>query len=130
MRRLIAVSAVLAGLYAMPVLAHAENLTGGDWVLSGQGGKGGPFLRFEAGRVGGSGGCNEFGASYKQSGDSLSFSPIAATRMACAGSAMDTERAFFGMLERVQGMKLDGDTLTLLDGSGKVIGTLTRRMAQ
>lgn len=130
MRRLTAVTAVLAGLLAMPVLAHAEKLSGGEWVLAGQSGQGAPFLRFEAGRVGGSGGCNGFGASYKQSGSSLSFSPIAATRMACAGNAMETEHAFFAMLEQVKGMKLDGDTLQLLDGKGQVIATLTRRMGQ
>ena len=130
MRRLIALSAILIGLGAMPVLAHAEKLAGGEWVLNGHSGKGAPFLRFEAGRVGGSGGCNQFGAGYQQSGDRLSFEPIMSSRMACMGAAMETENAFFDMLGRVQGMKLEGDTLKLLDASGKVIGALTRRMAQ
>lgn len=133
MRRLIALfalSAVLAGLHAVPALAHAEKLAGGEWVLAGKSGKAAPYLRFEGGRVAGSGGCNRFGASYTQSGDSLSFSPVAATRMACKGAPMTTEHAFFDMLGRVKAMRIEGDTLSLLDGKGQVIGKLTRRMAQ
>lgn len=130
MRRRFVLTAILAALQVAPALAHADKLAGGEWALAGKSGEDQPYLRFEGGRVGGSGGCNRFGASYSQSGDSLSFSPIAATRMACKGSAGETERAFFDMLGRVKGMKLSDDTLTLLDAEGRVLGTLTRRMTE
>ncbi|MCA3555598.1 META domain-containing protein [Aestuariivirga sp.] len=128
MRQLIAVSGLTLALLAGPALAHQEKLAGADWVLAGQTGQRAPFLRFEAGRVAGLGGCNRFGASYQLKGDRLSFSAIAATRMACDG--MEAEQAFFAMLGKVKAMKLDGDRLELLDGQGKVLAAFARRTAE
>jgi heat shock protein HslJ len=120
---------LLLAVPVAPAFAHQDKLAGADWVLAGQTGARAPFLRFEGGRVGGLGGCNRFGASYEIKGDSLSFSPIAATRMACE-SGMDTEQAFFDMLGKVKGLKLAGDRLELLDGQGKVLATFARRVAE
>ncbi|MCA3559811.1 MAG: META domain-containing protein [Aestuariivirga sp.] len=129
MRQLLAVSGLILALLAEPALAHQEKLAGADWVLAGQTGQRAPFLRFEAGRVAGLGGCNRFGAGYELKGGRLSFSPISATRMACAGR-MEAEQAFFAMLGKVKAMKLDGDTLQLLDGEGKVLAAFARRVAE
>ena len=130
MRRIIAVSCLMFGLFAAPALAHSEKLGGADWVLAGQSGQRAPFLRFEAGRVNGLGGCNRFGSSYKLNGDELTFGMPMATRMACAPKLMKAEQDFFEMLSRVKRMKLDGDRLSLLDGNGKVLATFDRRAAQ
>lgn len=130
MRALIFLCCLLfAAAVAPPALAHGERLAGGEWVLSGDTGSDAPTLRFEAGRVAGKGGCNRFGGRYEERGQDLRFSPLAATRMACAAEAMRKEHAFFGMLEKVRGFTLSGDTLTLLDEAGKALAAFTRRLA-
>lgn len=130
MRRIIAASCIMLGLLAVSAAAHAEKLAGADWVLDGQTGQRAAYLRFEAGRVSGLGGCNRFGSRYDLEGDRLTFTPPMATRMACAPHIMKAEQDFFEMLARVKRMELEGDTLKLLDGSGKVLATFSRRLAQ
>lgn len=130
MRRIIAASLVMFGLLAGGAAAHAEKLSGADWVLDGQTGQRAAFLRFEAGRVSGLGGCNRFGSRYDLEGDRLTFSPPMATRMACAPDLMKAEQAFFEMLAQVKRMTLSDDRLSLLDADGKVLATFNRRVAQ
>ena len=129
MFRTLALCFTLLAMLAAPALAHEDRLVGADWVLAGETGARAPFLRFDGGRVGGLGGCNRFGGTYELKGDSLTFSPLAATRMACAND-MAKEQAFFDMLGKVKGMKLEGDRLELLDGQGKVLASLSRRVAE
>ena len=130
MRRLIAASFLILGLLAVPAAADQDELTGANWVLAGEAGSRAPFLRFEGGRVAGLGGCNRFGGTYDHDGDRLSFSPLAATRMACPGEVMKVEQAFFDMLAKVKGMTLTGETLELLDGDGKALARFDKRLAQ
>ena len=129
MRRMIALTLLMLAVLAGPAFAHEEKLAGGEWVLDGAGERG-PLLRFEAGRVAGIGGCNRFGGRYELTGDALSFSPLMATRMACRPDLMKAEQDFFDMLGKVKAMKLDGDTLQLLDGEGQQLARFTRRVAQ
>lgn len=129
MRRIMAVSCLVLGLMAGHSRAHQERLAGADWVLAEAAGKQAPYLRFDAGRVAGLGGCNRFGGRYESTGDSLSFSTLIATRMACQPEVMSAEHAFFDMLDKVKAMKLDGDRLDLLDGAGKALGSFVRRVA-
>ena len=112
---------------ATPGSAHEDKLAGGEWVLDGGGSKP-AVLRFEAGRVSGTGGCNRFGGSYESIGDKLSFSPLAATRMACEPEVMQAEQDFFAMLDRVRAMTLEGDALELRDESGATLARFTRRI--
>ena len=52
------------------------------------------------GSVSGSSGCNRFQTTVTQSGDILTFGPIAATRMACPPDTDMQEKALFGLLSR------------------------------
>lgn len=80
-------------------------------------------LRFDAdGSASGSGGCNSYGGSYTLAGDALSFSPLAATRMACAPAVMDQEQHFFDALAKVTHYAVADDGALLLEtGEGKEI---------
>lgn len=129
MPRILALICLLLGVLVQPAFAHDDKLAGADWVLDGATGKRAPFLHFDGGRVGGFAGCNRFGGQYEQTGGGLSFSPLAATRMACM-DGMDTEQQFLDMLGKVKGMKLEGDKLELLDAQGKVLASFTRRVAE
>src|SRR5215213_4835986 len=54
-------------------------------------------------KAAGSGGCNQYSAGYTSDGNStLTFGPIAATRMACAGNGGTSETAYFAALSRVR----------------------------
>lgn len=119
--------AAAAGL--APALAHDDTLAGGEWVPTGTRGPGGPMLRFDAGRVAGTGGCNRFGGHYEQEGATLIFSPLATTRIACAPEVMRREQAFFAMLKKVRRIDIRDGTLTLLDDAGVPLARFSRGAA-
>lgn len=77
-------------------------------------------LTFDAStqRVTGSGGCNRISGTYERSADSLRFSPMVATRMACP-QGMEREAAFLGALGSTRTFTIHGDTL-LLDNEARV----------
>lgn len=71
-------------------------------------------------RVAGSGGCNRINGGFELEGDQLRFGRMAATRMACP-DGMDQEQRFLAALARVQGHRIDGSHLELLDAAGKPV---------
>ena len=94
---------------------------GGEAATTGAGGK--PvdleFLSAEA-RAAGFSGCNRYTGGYSREGASehaspLSFGNLAGTMMACM-EGDELERSYLQMLGRVDGFRLQGDTLSLLAG--------------
>lgn len=69
----------------------------------------------------GSAGCNRFSGTYTVAGDRLSISPLATTKMACAGYVMTQERVFLAAMGRVASFAIEGAQLTLLDRSGAML---------
>jgi heat shock protein HslJ len=81
-----------------------------------------------AGRVSGTAGCNRYHAAYKAGGDTLRFSSVAATRMACAEPAVDEqERAFLRALESVATLGFEGNRLVMRDQDGAMAIILERK---
>jgi putative lipoprotein len=74
----------------------------------------------EDGRVTGSGGCNRLSGGYTLDGNSLSFTGVASTRMACM-RGMETESSFLAALEHVQSWKISNGQLELVDEDGKML---------
>lgn len=73
----------------------------------------------EDGSLTGSGGCNTYTASWEASGsDSLTISPVASTKKACAEDVMATEQAYFAALAAVSTYQITGNSLTLRDKDG------------
>lgn len=69
-------------------------------------------------------GCNGFNGRYTRRGDSLRFSPIASTRMACMDPVRgDVEQPFVTALGATDRMTVRGDTLLLL-GGGRTVARL------
>ena len=107
------------------VLPPAD-LAGTSWSIAAIDGEAVPrtpayFLNFERERLGGKAGCNGFGGPYEVSGRTLVPGPIAATRMACPGPAMDHERRALAVLQGpVQLDYRDGDTLILRGRAGTI----------
>jgi heat shock protein HslJ len=74
------------------------------------------------GRLAGRAGCNRYTGNWARQGHDLRFGRIAATRMACAGPAMDVETRLFEMMDKVVRQdRPDERTLILVTGDGRRI---------
>lgn len=91
----------------------------------------GPSLQFEAeNRAGGYAGCNTYGGSYRVDGDSLSFSDIFRTLMACQDQAiMQQEDRYLEALQTTGEFDIDGDRLTIVYGDGQGVLNFVRPTA-
>lgn len=88
-----------------------------------------PTLLFDsAGQVSGVTGCNRYTGTATLSGKTLTFSPLATTRMACIDTTrMAQEQQFLGDMQGVRGYELSGDArLRLQDANGATVILLTR----
>ena len=115
-------------------LASMMNLLNAKWALQSLAGQSNlgelfsnklPFLQFDtaAKRVSGNNGCNNLsGPLTIEDGNKISFSQLAATKMACPGNG---ENAFMDALNKVTNFKLDGGVLTLLS-QGQELMKLTQ----
>ncbi len=76
-------------------------------------------MQFEANRLSGRAGCNNFSGPYSVGSDGLQAGPLMMTRMACPGPAMTHERAVADILRgRVRLYYPDGDTLLMRGAAG------------
>jgi D-alanyl-D-alanine carboxypeptidase len=82
------------------------------------------ILNRSEGRAQGSGHCNRFTGSFTTDGIStIRFGGLLSTKMACSG--LEAESAFFGILEKTTGFRLEGDTLVLLGANSEVLATFS-----
>jgi len=72
--------------------------------------------------VSGNAGCNRMFGRYALKGDAIKFDQMGGTRMFCE-ARMELEQKFLGMFGEVSGWRITGNTLQLLDGAGKAVGT-------
>ena len=71
-------------------------------------------------RTGGRGGCNSYFTQAEITGESLRFSAVAATQVACAAEAVTAqEQAFFAALVATRFWRLRDGKLVLLDAGGR-----------
>lgn len=85
-------------------------------------------LRLREGRASGKAGCNSYGASWEITADGgTRFGETMSTRMACLEptGAMQVERGVFNALQHATRLRRDGETLVMLDASGKPLAKLT-----
>jgi heat shock protein HslJ len=129
--------AAAAGILASTFGAHAsiaQDATGGirgtDWQLVSlgdaplaQGGHGPVAFTLGPDNVlKGTTGCNTIKSGYTLDGSDIAFSMPLTTKKYCA-SARPTEAAFLNVLQSARGYAVEGDTLTLTAGDGRVLAT-------
>lgn len=73
---------------------------------------------FEDGQVSGSAGCNRYFGGYQVEGEKLTFDALGSTRMLCDDARNERETEFLTAMQSVEGYRLEGDRLILLDGEG------------
>ena len=84
------------------------------------------ILNAQDGKASGFSGCNRYQGSFSKEGKSahgtpLKFGPMAVTMRACA-EGDEAERAYLKMLDGVDGYRIQGSSLVLLEGA-KVVAT-------
>lgn len=74
----------------------------------------------EDGKLTGSGGCNNYFATYNVSGSSLTFGPAGSTKKICAEpeGIMEQEERYLSILKAVRSYEIEGNQLELLDMNG------------
>jgi heat shock protein HslJ len=132
----LAVALALAGCVGEKKSAPSVKIEDRDWdvvqvgeMQNPQSNGGRPAtLRFDtqAQRAAGNSGCNRYSATYRLSGDSLSFGPAISTRMACA-EGMDLETAWLGALAKIVTWSATESTLTLNGADGPLARLAERR---
>ncbi|MDO8484812.1 MAG: META domain-containing protein [Candidatus Limnocylindrales bacterium] len=78
-------------------------------------------IRVAAGRVEVEAGCNTGGGTVADTPDTLTFGPIALTKMACEPGSMAVETAVVGVLSGAVGYTIDADVLTLDAGGAGLV---------
>jgi putative lipoprotein len=105
----------------------AADLAGTSWTIVSVGGApvvegSGADLTFDAaGSVSGSTGCNSVSGTYALDGTSLTFGPLATTRMACEEALMTQETAVLDALAAVEGWEVDADGNLHLTGGTELV---------
>ncbi|MGF1503896.1 MAG: META domain-containing protein [Anaerolineae bacterium] len=112
-----------------PVPEQEVGLAGTEWQLASINGSS-PIegtdatLRFEEdGIMGGSTGCNQYGGSYRASGDNLTVTEMAWTEMACLEpeGIMEQESEFTRILSSAHGFDLTGSVLEIYADGGYLV---------
>lgn len=80
-----------------------------------------PTLTLADGQASGFAGCNTYTGSYELDGDSITFGPLASTKMACEEAKMATENAYLPALQSADAWAIDGDELVLSAGGTEVL---------
>ena len=78
-------------------------------------------IRITAGRVDLKPGCNSGGGTVAVTRDTLTFGPIALTKMACEAGPRSVETAVVAVLSGAVGYTIDADTLTFRAGDSGLI---------
>lgn len=104
-----------------------ETLNDSNWTLLSVNGKDAlpnveANLAFADGRISGTAGCNRLMGGYSQNGDTLDFTEIASTRMACPAPNMEQEHAVSDVLKKgVKVHHLEDGTMELRAPDGKML---------
>lgn len=125
-RSVLVCAVVVAAMVATSCSASGEtdSLVGTNWTLTSMNGQppvSGSTITagFDAaGKVGGSSGCNSYGATYQVSGSSLTIGQAVSTLMACEETLMQQEADYLAALSATASYAVSGGTLTLKDSSG------------
>ncbi len=100
---------------------RVESVIRGDAASSTPGGTEAHFTFTADGRVSGSTGCNRFTGAYEAAADTIAFSQVAMTKMACSGEVNALEMAVTVLFDgRPVAYRIEANqmTLTYVDGTG------------
>jgi len=76
----------------------------------------------DGGQVTGTTGCNRFNGPATVDGDTITFGPLATTRMACPTDVAEVERSVLHVLDGQVTYEVDGATMRLMQADGTGLG--------
>ena len=76
---------------------------------------------FMQGQVSGTAGCNRYFGSYEIDGETITFSPMGSTRMACAEEIMAQEGSYLTALPAATAFQIEGEQLTVVYDAGSLV---------
>jgi heat shock protein HslJ len=126
-RALAALAFIIALTFVLAACSDsgANDLRGKAWELASLSGNGllpgtAITIEFTDEGVSGSAGCNHYGGSYQVSGNSLTFSDLFWTEMACPepSGILEQEGAYLAALNDANSYQLASDQLVILDEAG------------
>ncbi len=77
-------------------------------------------LTGDGNKANGTGGCNNFFTTFTLTGKNIKFGQVAGTEMYCE-NRMETEAAFYKVIEQTQSYKIKGDNLYLYNLNKNII---------
>ncbi|MEQ1713415.1 MAG: META domain-containing protein, partial [Hyphomicrobium sp.] len=128
-RRAASMLVAAAVLYSAPARALSPEVSDVEWrvvEIEGAAVEDAGTLVFFRNQLGGKAACNRlFGQFTATPTQGRAFTGIGVSRMHCEGK-MEREQALLKALEKMQGYKLDGLVLTLVDAAGKPVVKMQR----
>ncbi len=124
--------------FALMACSTASPALVGEWRIVSYGPKGSPIptvigvdtsVNFNPdGKVNGNAGCNQFSGTYSVNGNTIRFSAIASTMMACLDDGrMEQEQGVFAVLSGEVGYALSGNSLIITSADGASLVVLERK---
>ena len=128
--------ALLSILAAAPLLVGAPTLAQSpapvqvldvEWTLSQLAGEAVPdepaiTATFATdGSLTGSGGCNDYSATWNSDGEALTVTPVLATFKACSEEVDARESSYFALIQDAASWSLDGSAVTVTTNSGETL---------
>ncbi len=115
-----AVSPSLAGEWQLVSYGSASNPTPADPSID-------TSILFDAEKISGNVGCNQFNGSYTLNGSDITFDQFISTKMACIGNASVQESAILSVFVGAATYSLNGDTLTITSADGASVIVLAKK---
>ncbi|HQV93116.1 MAG TPA: META domain-containing protein [Anaerolineales bacterium] len=115
-----AASASLTGEWGLVSYGSASSPTSADPSID-------TSILFDAEKISGNVGCNQFNGGYSLEEDRVVFGPLVSTKMACIGAAGEQESAVLSLFAGATTFSLDGDTLTIASEDGASVVVLARK---
>jgi heat shock protein HslJ len=100
----------------LPDTRWALQALDGSPVLTGPGAAPHLVLHASTQKLSGFAGCNRLQGRYTQRGTQLALTALASTRMACPPPQMQQEQRFIELLGAADGYRIEGQTMSLLQG--------------
>ena len=131
--RLIVFSLLVGSLLLSACAGLGNSLDGTSWELNKYRNEDGKLVSvktntvvtalFQANKVTGIAGCNNYNSSYEAIGNQLMFSPPATTRKLCANplGIMKQENAYLAALEQVQTFRQRANSLEMRGSDGETL---------
>ncbi len=114
--------------------APASKLDGTSWILSTLTGRT-PIghnrvtLAFDAGRIGGTDGCNQYNGPYSAADTRLEIGPeLISTQMGCPAEIMHLAASYMSVLLATRAYRMSGGELLLVEAGGGVLATFVSSM--